>query len=345
MSSHWPVIISFLTAALCSVGAAAAPIFTPTFAVQVSAASNTRNMSGPNDYQSQTGQVPLDLSATSMVDEQYSGRYGASAQSHGESTARGQVGPGLMRLEAWAYGSTEAFQAPSTGSASGSAWAGLRDRFTIVAPGCLLCTPGSRGTMTFSLYFDGGLSGGGHYESDLPPSNGGGGYDFNANWSTTFGLQNPGGPVWDNVGGSAGGTYRGNQDPSSVVSTSTGLGAGWHSFTIDFAFGYPLELQWQSRVAAVVHATSTGNETHLIASSNALADFSHTFAWGGIQLVLDANGKPVSGFTALNDTGFDYALGVLRGGGVSVPEPGTFALMLASLFGMAACAQRRRQRH
>jgi len=199
--------------------------------------------------------------------------------------------------------------------------------------------------MTFSIYFDGGLSGGGHYESDLLPSNGGGGYEFNANWSTTFGLQNPGGPVWDNVGGSAGGTYRGTQDPDSVVSTSTGLGAGRHSFTMDFAFGYPLELQWQARVAANARTGSSGHERHLIASSNALADFWHTFAWAGIQSVLDANGQPVSGFTALNDTGFDYALSFLPGGGVSVPEPGTLALMLAGLFGMAACAQRRRQRH
>jgi hypothetical protein len=341
MPSHWPVIISFLTVALCSVGAAAAPTIT----VQVSAASNTRNMSGPNDFQRQTGQVPLDLSATSMVDEQFSGRSGASAGSHGESTARGQSGPGLMRLEAWAYGSTDAFQAPSTGGASSSALAGLRDNFAIVAPGCDLCTLGSRGTMTFSIYFDGGLFGGGEFESDLLPSNGGGGYEFNANWSTTFGLQTAGGPVSSNVGGSAGGTYRGNQNPGSVVSTSTGLGAGRHSFTMDFAFGFPLDLQWQARVAAVVGAGSTGNERHLIASSNALADFSHTFAWAGIQSVLDANGQPVSGFTALNDTGYDYALSFLPGGVVSVPEPGTFALMLAGLFGMAACAQRRRQRH
>jgi hypothetical protein len=200
--------------------------------------------------------------------------------------------------------------------------------------------------MTFSLYFDGVLSGGGELESDLPHSNHGGGYDFNANWSTMFGLQTAGGPVSSNAGViQAGGNYVGNQNPGSVVSTSTGLGAGWHSFTMDFAFGFPLDLQWQSRVAAVVHTGSSGNERHLIASSNALADFSHTFAWGGIQSVLDANGQPVSGFTAFNDTGFDYALSVLRGGGVSVPEPGTFALMLASLFGMAACAQRRRQRH
>jgi hypothetical protein len=114
---------------------------------------------------------------------------------------------------------------------------------------------------------------------------------------------------------------------------------------MDFAFGFPLDLQWQSRIAVVVDTGSSGYERHFIASSNALADFSHTFAWAGIQSVLDANGQLVSGFTALNDTGFDYALSVLRGGSVSVPEPGTFALMLASLFGMAACAQRRRQRH
>jgi hypothetical protein len=204
--------------------------------------------------------------------------------------------------------------------------------------------------MTFSLYFDGDLSGGGELEIDLPhsnPGNPGGGYDFNANWSTTFVLQTAGGPVSSNSGViQTGGTYRGTQNPGSVVSTSTGLGAGRHSFTMDFAFGFPIDLQWQSRVAAVAYAVSSGYERHFIASSNALADFSHTFAWAGIQSVLDANGQLVSGFTALNDTGFDYALSVLRGGGsVSVPEPGTFALMLASLFGMAACAQRRRQRH
>jgi hypothetical protein len=339
VSGRWSVAFSFVTvAALCwvgSVGTAGAASFT----VEVSAASFTRNVSGPNDYKSLTDPLGVDLYATSAVDELYSGRYGASAASHGDSTARGWSSPGLMRLEAWANSSTDAYQAPSSGNASSSAYGGLHDNFAIVAPGCALCTSGSRGTMTFSIYFDGDLFGGGELMSDVLPSNGGGGYNFNANWSTNFGLQAgavPGATGPTSASGSAGGTYRGTQDPGSVVSTSTGLGAGLHSFTMDFAFGVPLDLQWQARVAAIVTAGSTGNERHLIGGSHAQADFSQTFAWAGIQSVLDASGQPVSGFTALNGMGHDYAL-------TSVPEPGAFTMVLAGLFGLAGCARRLRR--
>lgn len=58
------------------------------------------------------------------------------------------------------------------------------------------------------------------------------------------------------------------------------------------------------------------------------ADFSHTLAWGGAT-VTSANGAAVNAFTATGLTGFDYSQPY-----APVPEPATWALMLAGLMFM-----------
>lgn len=58
-----------------------------------------------------------------------------------------------------------------------------------------------------------------------------------------------------------------------------------------------------------------------------ISDFANTLKWGGISAVLDAAGNPVTGWTVQSLPGVDLT--------TPVPEPGTWALMLAglSLFG------------
>ena len=58
-------------------------------------------------------------------------------------------------------------------------------------------------------------------------------------------------------------------------------------FTLGFAFGQPIDLQWQSTLNASASASSTGNEQSFHGDAD---PFAHTFAWGGILSVLDLNG-------------------------------------------------------
>lgn len=65
-------------------------------------------------------------------------------------------------------------------------------------------------------------------------------------------------------------------------------------------------------------------------------DYSHTLSWGGITGVFDANGNAVSNFSVTSTSGFDYATTA------PVPEPETYAMMLAGL-GLLGFAARRRK--
>ena len=261
-------------------------------------------------------QSSVSLGATSNVTETISGI--RPVFSEGNSSASGSAGPGLMSLFAWAGASTNAVQRPSTGSSSARAFGALHDAFTILCPSC---SNGSRGTMTFAVSLDGGLGGAGHRSSDVPSNNGGGGFSFASNWSSVFGLTSG----YGNAGGTAGGTYRGTQDGD--FTTSTGLGTGLHTFTLDFAFGHPVDLQWQSTINASGSVTSTGNEQSFIGQVESIADFASTFAWGGILSILDQNGAPVSLFTALNELGVDYA----NSFATPIPEPNSVTLLLIGL--------------
>jgi len=60
------------------------------------------------------------------------------------------------------------------------------------------------------------------------------------------------------------------------------------------------------------------------------SDHAHAIRWGGFDSILDAQGQPISGFSVLSDSGFDYA---------AVPEPATAALVM---MGMPTLAARRR---
>jgi hypothetical protein len=74
------------------------------------------------------------------------------------------------------------------------------------------------------------------------------------------------------------------------------------------------------------------------AAATAIADFGHTVEWGGISSVtLDATGASLSNYTLTSADGFDYSHAV-----TAVPEPRTYAMLLAGLGFLAFAARRRR---
>jgi hypothetical protein len=294
-----------------------AAIAAPVYRVDLSANSGTRNSSGPNFHDSRTSAAGgVSLSGGSDVAEIITGI--RPVYSIGNSSVLGSAGPGLLSLWAWASASTDAVQQPSTGFSSASASGFLRDAFTIL---CSTCAIGSRGTMRFAISLDGSVDGSGRRVSTVP----GGGFSSSSSWNTTFGLTTG----YGNAGGSGGGTYSGTQD--GYTGTATGLGIGLHTFTLDFAFGQPIDLQWQSNISTSGRATSTGHEPHFMAEVESIADFASTFAWAGILTVLDQYGAPVSAFTAFNELGVSYA----NSFATAVPEPNSVTLLLMGLLLLA----------
>lgn len=75
-------------------------------------------------------------------------------------------------------------------------------------------------------------------------------------------------------------------------------------------------------------------------SHYAESDFAHTLRWGGVSAVLDANGQPVSDWNIESLPGVNLRVSALPAG--AVPEPGTFALLLAGLGVMGWLLARRR---
>jgi len=89
-----------------------------------------------------------------------------------------------------------------------------------------------------------------------------------------------------------------------------------------FVFGAPFVLQ--------VEATANGSVG--LGEAFASSDYANTIRWAGFDSILDAQGQPISGFSVLSDSGFDYA---------AVPEPATAALVM---MGMLTLATRRRSK-
>lgn len=93
-------------------------------------------------------------------------------------------------------------------------------------------------------------------------------------------------------------------------------------FTFDNLSSFYLQM-WtlaDSYVTAGLHGDSRQHQSE--------SDFAHTLRWGGIQAVLDDQGRPVTGWGISSLPGVDLIAAV-------VPEPGSWALMLGGLLAMA----------
>lgn len=82
-----------------------------------------------------------------------------------------------------------------------------------------------------------------------------------------------------------------------------------------------------SSVTAGLHGDSRHHQSE--------SDFAHTLRWGGIQAVLDDQGRPVTGWGISTLPGVDLTAAV-------VPEPGSWALMLGGLLALGWFSRARR---
>ncbi len=112
---------------------------------------------------------------------------------------------------------------------------------------------------------------------------------------------------------------------------------GLWTIEADFVFGVPIDLYLNAGVS--VYSTTgsfcggeCGEGVLSNASVSATADFGHTIAWGGFASVT-SGGNPVTGYTVSSLSGFNYA--------APVPEPETWAMMLAGLGLLGGLTRRR----
>jgi hypothetical protein len=110
-----------------------------------------------------------------------------------------------------------------------------------------------------------------------------------------------------------------SSDYQGTVVKGNGIAGTWN-VSIPFQFG-----SWSSYyLSATTHARVGGNAGWgQSVDHEGTADFSNTLRWGGISAVLDAQGNTVTGWTIQSLPGIDLT--------TPVPEPGTWALMLAGL--------------
>ena len=107
--------------------------------------------------------------------------------------------------------------------------------------------------------------------------------------------------------------------PTGFSSSGAGANGNW-LLNIPFTFGswssYRLDIVAYSSVTAV-----GGSDTSVSLTGSAL--YNQSADWGGISGMLDANGSPVTGWSVHSIAGVDLL--------TPVPEPETYALLLAGL--------------
>jgi hypothetical protein len=108
-------------------------------------------------------------------------------------------------------------------------------------------------------------------------------------------------------------------------------------FTAEIVFGGGQALV----VNATVDAFAQSEASDVFGSSSAVAsaDLGHTVTWGPIISVTGAAGNPLSEFSVVSESGFDY----VRGVAAPVPEPSTWVMRAAGLASLGLLIGRRRR--
>lgn len=299
--------LAFAAATVWAGSAAAASFF-----VQTEATAAGQIIDNPADVKT-SGQSATPVALTSsngFVDPQ--GRSQSSSYAYA-SAAAGEL-KGYSAANAVAQPSNER----SGAVASGRSVAEYRDSFVLTSAGV---ASGTQGLMSADILIDGFLSASGLGSARWASS---------ANWfvqifvNDSFAFYNQG--LYAEAG--------------SLIQTGDTLGLQSPSFNVVFGQVNTVSMRLETRAGATNPIGFEGSAEERTAS--AISDFDSTLTWQGIRS-LTVNGRAVDDFSAVSaDTGFDFRQGVGGGGGAVVPEPGTWALMIAG-FGLAGHAFRRRR--
>lgn len=214
-------------------------------------------------------------------------------------------GPGLLSADAWSSGR-------------------LGDMFRLDAPAAY---HGTAALMTVGFEVSGGLFGGGSEATSL----GNFGFTARSSWESELVLGSGGAQVtWSGRQGRTVERY------SDIVS---GTAPSFVRLTLPVTVGDWVGFNWTARTEASVTVSALLGEPQSI-TAVALADLGHTFAWKGIESVVDQDGNAIPILSAISaDTGFDYRNAYVA----AVPEPATW--MLWALAVAAGLWRRRSARH
>jgi hypothetical protein len=263
----------------------------------------------------------LDIHSGANAATAFAANVGGPANTHAAPTAWASADPGGVHLTAVATAQVFSPGPTATVYSSAEARGGFTDRFAVNAPGLA----GTAGSVTVALVISGAptLSGG---PASVPD---GQGWGTASSWKVNFSLlANGDGVNWE-------GRRSYGFEPSGSTTDGTAM-FGTQPFTIPFVFGAPLDVAFFGVVEARAGASSTIPGAAATLDSFALLDLGNTIAWGGIVDLRDANGAPVTNFSATSaDTGFDYAHAY------AVPEPTACATLLC-LAAPALAARRSR---
>jgi len=230
------------------------------------------------------------------------------------STAWGAVGTGHMQLQTVGGATLSGTGTIGEVSTAAEASAHLADTFLITCPSCVA---GTQATVTFVLVAQGDL----FVDGSLSGTPQGLGSRFSAYASAFSGfsmgapdVEFPGEPVLDGLFKSESYTSFGSDSHDRPV---------WRgAHTASFTMGDPLSFSWEALVRGQASAGNFDEGNAMTADAAFNTNFSTGFYWGGIYEVRDSSGNLLTGITALNGAGVDYA----RALAPPVPEPSTALL-------------------
>lgn len=324
-----------LLAALLALGsgAAAAAEFTATAGASAQGATKQQQQGGPDP---KTGDAPVWSGAdVNLYDGapgvlQYAGSNGYASASYGHLVFVSRAATTQTSVS----GDQPGVHAESYASASAV------DSFTIACPSCVA---GTRGTMNFRVVLAGdvGLNNSSTNMAGQPIP--GAARTTQYSWSSNLSMRAEG-VAMEFPGPGTLSLYAYDfraMINDDIVAGGSREGMGIYDYQLEFEFGSPIHMNWLGSASSSADLRAGDGNAIGALSAMGYAAFSNSFYWDGISTVTDAGGNLVSGFTALNSVGIDYARSMADA--AVVPEPGTWALMAAGM-GLLGMLARRRPR-